>query len=70
MRRHHQLSPELLGPGFGALDAKLEGAKWSGGNGHPHLGFDGCEEKAASSCGGQLLVFKLGDDVGGASVVL
>jgi hypothetical protein len=65
---------ELAGVGWpdhpGALDAKLDGAKWSGGNEHPHLGFNGCRETAARSRGGELLVFKLDDGVGEASVVL
>jgi hypothetical protein len=65
---------ELAGVGWpgrsGALDVKLDGAKWSGGNEHSHLGFDGCGETMACSHDGELLIFKLGDDVGEALVVL
>jgi hypothetical protein len=69
-RDHHQLLPELQGSGSGALEVKLKCAKQSRGNWHPHLGFDGCGGKAACSRGGELLVFKLDDSVGGALVVL
>jgi hypothetical protein len=65
---------ELAGVGrpdrSGALDVKLDSAKRSGGNEHPHLGFDGCAEMAARSHGGELLVFKLGDGIVEALVVL
>jgi hypothetical protein len=54
----------------GALDVKLDDAKWIGGNEHHHLGFDGCGEMVACSCAGELLIFKLNDGVGRAPVVL